>query len=471
LNTNQYEFPVRFELIPEKLKVQVYLHEIDSQSGPIPCWSYVTHGLWSNGQKELIITLSINQEDNPSIFPDYPLKFFKDVYRFAEQGQLVDAGDFTEFRTASFFDYNGLMYIEPTPFKEFEVPSPALAAVLLTDEEIQALKAFGPTRVMARLGQAYRYYPCPPWSDRTRNSLPFKRVMQESILAQCYHMRIPGIRVLLENKRITLRLLPGDGQQLHDALAQIPPNVPAALLTDLDPTANGCLVWEPAEHEPTGIKPTNNDGSRMCGCFIAFCPEQAEDCGLTIEDGFAMKLTNKSWMTFKRALKSRKIFSIPVPSNGWGFSMEWFVKSYFNPIDGLVYQSEVCWNRYKPTGQEVKKQHGIVDVKEIVLLTSQNVLDTRIGLEPLAAYTEAIEEIVRDHFAVLTEGSGHDLLVQFEVLPDSVVDVKIALRPRIIKGRIQDLYNRFRDLPPPQVKNGPIKFQISFSIWGGSGIS
>lgn len=98
-------------------------------------------------------------------------------------------------------------------------------------------------------------------------------------------------------------------------------------------------------------------------------------------------------------------------------------------------------------------------------------METRIGVEPLAAYTEAIEETVRDHFTGLAQGSEYDLLVQFEVHPDGSADVKIALRPKIIEGRIQELYNRFRALPPPKVTHGSIKFQISFIIWGGSGIS
>jgi hypothetical protein len=42
------------------------------------------------------------------------------------------------------------------------LPPSCLAALLITTDELRAVREFGTTRVLARLGQASGYYPFPP---------------------------------------------------------------------------------------------------------------------------------------------------------------------------------------------------------------------------------------------------------------------------------------------------------------------
>ena len=119
------------------------------------------------------------------------------------------------------------------------------------------MKAFGFTRVLARLGQAYSDYPYPSWFDPTRASLPFAEMMQKSVLNQVNRIKVRGARVSVsrEKNQIELRITRKVGQFLHEQLSQFPSDAVIALLTQLDPTANGCLVWEPGQSQPAAITP------------------------------------------------------------------------------------------------------------------------------------------------------------------------------------------------------------------------
>src|SRR5262245_23290367 len=45
---------VRVDIVPDKLAVRVEAHDIPSRHGPMACWSYVTDGLSSQGQTEIV---------------------------------------------------------------------------------------------------------------------------------------------------------------------------------------------------------------------------------------------------------------------------------------------------------------------------------------------------------------------------------------------------------------------------------
>jgi hypothetical protein len=466
-DTSKVQFPILFELIPARLTARVYLQEIGSHDGPVPCWTYVSDGLWAHKQKELIFSLRRSPRDRIDEFPNDPLRFFVTVYQFAEEGRLVDVWDFSEARIPDFLGHKGLMYIRPEPRQDFDIPAPALTAILLTDEELEARKAFGPTRVMVRLGQAYRYYPCPPWSDRMRSSLPFARTVEESILARVPHMWRRGFRVRHDGNRIVLRLLPKAGQELHAELANLPLNTPCALLTDLDPAANGCLVWKPGQTQLSAITPPNSDGSRLSGCFMLFVPGQPEDGGKYIEDGFGMLLADASWSALRQAIETRNPLSIPATRDGMSFSLEWIPTAYQNPFDGLVHYSEAGWETHLPDRPHATNSLEPIDVRHIILITPEEELVKRVTTQSFGAYTRSVEEYVQRHFAARPKGDGQELLVQFEVSPEGVVEMKMISYPGIGDEVLRDLHDHLVALPAPKVNTGPVRFQISFTIWGG----
>jgi hypothetical protein len=463
------ELPIQVDLLSGELSARVYLHDVKSARGRLPCWSYVSEGLWEHGQKELILTLLREQGEKPSDFPRGPLKFFLQVRQLAEAGNHVSAGDYTEFGSAGFLNHRGLVYIPPQPFDDVELTSPSLAAILLTQQELEAVKAFGATRVTARLGRIYEHYPCPPWSDRGRSGLEPTMTLEESVLAQISRSRATGASVCKEGNRIVLSLLPAAGAALHRQLGELPSNAPIALLTELDPTADGCFVWEPGQTAPSAITPPRSQGSRLCGCFLALVPGRAENAGQLLEDGLMMMLNDQSWLAFQRALETREAVSLPAAGEALDFALEWLEESYLNPIEGNVYQAEGGWRVHRPAGRGLQETADPIEVKRIVLLTPEHELAVRVSTETLSDYLEKINQTVQDYLAAQDPGPGQDLLLQCEVQPPGEAEMKLASRPGIAAEVLQEVYDRLQALTAPEVSGGPIAFQVIFAAWGGSG--
>ena len=170
--TSTNVFPQSVEVIPGRLKVRIFLHEIDYENQKLSCWSYLTDGLVAQKQKEIIFTLRRDPGQKPEDYPSELLELFATIFHYAERGQLVDVGQSTLFGETGLFgyrDFRGIGYVEPQGFPGVETKDvPLLAGILLKDDEAQIAWDLGLTRVTALLGMKYRYYHCPTWSDLKR---------------------------------------------------------------------------------------------------------------------------------------------------------------------------------------------------------------------------------------------------------------------------------------------------------------
>ncbi len=464
--TDAGDTPTRFDLLPGELAARVHSHVLESGDGLLDCWSYVTEGLWAQRQKELIFTLRREPWEGDDEFPRAPLKFLAQIYRLAQSGQRVDVGDFTQFGEAGLLGYNGLIYISPQPFSGIELSSPSLAAILVTEEELEAAKAFGFARLQARLGQASGHYPCPHWSDRSRAGLQMAGTLKESVLTQISRLTVRGMSVRIESDCIVASLGPAARERLHQQLAQVPPDMPIALLTELDAGADGCLVWEPGQSEAAAITPPGSRGSRLSGCFLALVPGQQLNAGQVFEDGLMMLLTNDGWSSVHEAIQTQQPLSIQT-TTGLCLSLDWLEGSYMNPIDGSVHAAEGGWRTVEPEG-DPPADEGASKVKQIVLLTPEHEVAARLSVEELSNYIERIKGAVRAYFAGLPAGAGQDLLIQFEVRGRGEVELKMASRPGVPAETLQELHDRLLALAAPDISHEAISFQVLFAIWNGS---
>jgi hypothetical protein len=316
-------FPAQIEVIPNRLAVTVYLHDF---KGRYPSWTYVTSGLQKMNQPEVSITLL--RKDNIQ-FPDEPLKLILELYSLAEQGRIVHAGGTTQFGPRKFYN-NHLAYIPAHPIEGVSLPPDAIMAISVTEEELGAIHAFGILRFMARLGRKMSYFPCPPWLDTERTGLsfgeihknPVRDLQKYGILSVVRCIRCTQVRILKVDEWIVLRLSRRSQSCIAEALAQFSEKECFALLTELDADADGCLVWESGQKEPTAIMMDGRqDVAQLCGCFVVWMPEQETSDSEIIEDGFLVKLTAKIWSDIRNALMNGQPFS--VTSDKLSFQIEW----------------------------------------------------------------------------------------------------------------------------------------------------
>lgn len=313
--------PARVEIVPGQLRAAVYAHALESQQGTIACWSYVTEGLAAQGQAELVFTLRRHADEAPEAFPAEPLQLFSTIHALAGRGQRVVPGAVTEFGEQRLFDHH-VLYAAAQPMAGVALPVPCLAALLVTPDELRAVRAFGPSRVLARMGQAMQFYPFPPWSDRRRSGLVLARTFEVSLLSRIARATAQGVHVGVVDERIAMTVLRSEQGVWRERLAQLPESVPVALLTAIDPAANGCLTWVPGQKGPEAIVPPGSDGTRVCGCFVVFMSEQPGNSGRILEDGFAMQLTRDAWQSVQHALCEGEELSIDATA-GMAFSLTW----------------------------------------------------------------------------------------------------------------------------------------------------
>ncbi|MFX1255313.1 MAG: TGF-beta receptor interacting domain-containing protein [Promethearchaeota archaeon] len=457
-------FPVQYEIVPDKLYVNIFNHDITIGNSTIPCWSYVTKGLKDYNQKEIIFTLKREQNETEQDFPDIPLILFKQIYNFAKERRLVDIGDFTQFKGNEFLGSNALLYVPSESLNDVQMPKISLSAILLADGELDLVKSFGFSRLLTGLGKKYTYYPFPTWSERGRESLPFEG-MKNSILLKTRAIQISGIYINKTNDQISLRINVKNRNKLKEIMEQIPADNPIAFLTEIDPIADSCLTWNDDGSQPFAISLPGSSGRCMSGCFILFVPNQPKNIERIIEDGFGILLTSSSWNVLQQALTGGENISIPMnEEKPLFFNIDWFSDTYQSPIDNDIYYAAGGWKTHKPniaTQQELDNKE--VKIDQIILLTSDDDLRKRVTVDELAGYIKKLEVVVQEFFEQFIEIKEKYLLLEIEMLPDKI-KINMASKPQIEDEILTKLYDKVIVINIPKIIGGPVKFQTIFSI-------
>src|SRR5262252_1949570 len=124
------ELVAREPIIPGALSVEIHIHRLDSVEGPVPCWTYVSQGLWPLGQKEIVFTVKRRSNEAEGAYPRDLLTFYRIVHQLAAQGQRVDIGGVTTLRGEGqgFLgrkDFVGILYAPPQAFGGIRIAVPS----------------------------------------------------------------------------------------------------------------------------------------------------------------------------------------------------------------------------------------------------------------------------------------------------------------------------------------------------------
>ncbi len=94
----------------------------------------------------------------------------------------------------------------------------------------------------------------------------------------------------------------------------------------------------------------------------------------------------------------------------------------------------------------------------------------RITVEDLVSYIERVNHLLRSELGGGARGAGYDLLVQIEIVPPREVRPSVAARPAAeAPNELESVATHLKALQPPEVHGGPVRFQMAFKVWGGSG--
>jgi hypothetical protein len=480
------------EVIPGKLVVNIFAHTLNAPNAPVACWSYVSDGLWPLGQKEIVFTIARRKGEPKDAYPRDLLQLYSIVHKLAGEGRLVDVGDYSGFGGVGLLDqrdFIGLLYTPPQVLSDVHITAPSLIALILTKDELAVAQQQGPVRFMAMLGKHYRYFPTAPWLDRDRPALCSPADTAESLVAKapCLFLQAASVRqesqtasreqhagpgrlvdqtiTFASGKQcIVLRLRPGAAEPLKKALDTLPEDSVLALLVAPDPSAPACLSWEPGQEGPFAISKPDVSGACIAGNFVVFLPQQGEDGGTVIEDGFAVFLRDETWQRIRAALSAGQPLSVPAADEErLGLQIVWLPALDPDFADPLESHVDGGWGVFGGNLANSKP----VYVKSISLLTIVDLMERRVDSTALSTYINEITATVESHLPDAPPGPGQDLGLECEVRADGGRTFDFWVRPGKADDALEALRGHLMELPPPVVI-GPIRFQINIQLRGGS---
>ena len=93
------------------LEVDIHLHEFFLGDRHRKCWTYLTTGLAKCGQKEMSLSLLLEEDDDENEFPKTPIKIFQLLEKYARDGKTVDIADATKLGKTGLFGFTALDYL------------------------------------------------------------------------------------------------------------------------------------------------------------------------------------------------------------------------------------------------------------------------------------------------------------------------------------------------------------------------
>ncbi len=342
-----------FLLVKDKLAARVYAHTLETAQGPLPCWTYVTEGMRIAGQKEMLLTIQRDKDEDEMAFDRFLPRLFTIFYQLAEKGQRVDVGGYSQIAPGGLpllgrEDFLGILYIAPQAMPGVPVEPDQLAAVLVTEREVKLSLEFGQTRILARLGLAKRYFPTPPWSDRHRPEVVGTDAEEQaSRIAKTSRDHIPGAYVRMENEIPALaqaadKVAPGENREFTPPRGRLVLTITSrgaakirnlaiaakdsggvCLLAGLDPKADACMVWRPGVQGPSAIAPPGGIGDRVSGNHLFLAGGREANIMRPLEDGYAYLFTKEDWTRVIQALTAGESITIPGTRTEPSFVVVW----------------------------------------------------------------------------------------------------------------------------------------------------
>ncbi|MEM7279888.1 MAG: DUF3480 domain-containing protein, partial [Pseudomonadota bacterium] len=192
------------------VQVQVHLHEFFLGDRDRQCWTYMTQGLRQHGQREMTLSLLIDDDAEPDNYPKTPVKMFQLLADHAVDGRVVDCGDATKLGQRGIFDFPGLFYVPAIQYPELPSLDEFLGLVLVHQTEYDYAKLYGLTRLLSRLGRFCSTFPYPTWNTQVRPSLFAGSVHEISLLTEASHIALEHSHVHQLDQVLQLQLSKND---------------------------------------------------------------------------------------------------------------------------------------------------------------------------------------------------------------------------------------------------------------------
>jgi hypothetical protein len=329
-------YPIKLELIPKRLIVNVYQQDLPGKGSQIPCWIFVTQGMAALKQHEIVLVLRFAQGEDGRKFPKTPLPLFLFLFKAVMQKKRFVTGDVIRFGERGLLGFAGMgLTFGNLNVRSNQLPQHYLSCMLLMREELVAAQTFGLTRVLSRMGFEANRFPFNPWNDTERRSLPMQALLQSS--------QVKGIKSL-PLKQSSVNLVGGDkvvlllSVAMHGVITSFikeQGNVSQlGFITQLLPYHEGALVWLPEKDSIEMNVHPDSEGAIIAGSFVILTRGETSGAAM-LEDGFNVQFDQESWMALRNAIARKQNVAITPSSGDMEFNLVWNTMSNPETDSGL----------------------------------------------------------------------------------------------------------------------------------------
>ncbi|MBQ75700.1 MAG: hypothetical protein CMQ20_11860 [Gammaproteobacteria bacterium] len=378
-------FPLKIN-VSTSLIVDIHVHEFYLGDRVRQCWTYLTTGLVECGQKEMSLSLLMEDDDDEDNYPKTPIKIFQLLENYAQDGKVVDIADATRLGKTGLFGFTALYYLPAIQFEGLPDCQNHLALVLVHQAEYEFAKRYGFTRLLSRIGKFCSCFPYPTWNTRRRPSLFAPGLREDSVLNDHNLIPLNGMQAELVEDVVCLTLHTSDQHRLSQCLDKLAGEDKSfALQTGLSQTANACLFWEPGQANP-GAYTAPDEVTRIGAAFIIF--EVAETSyGCLVEDGFLFSLSKQNLKMLTSCCESRTDSGI-LESSGLRLSVQWGEEGFDAPQPAIAYHHLAGWTELA-TSAASDAQVNRIELKSIVDISPD--ARSKVNTRQLDRYVEDIQ--------------------------------------------------------------------------------
>lgn len=452
-------FPVTATL-SDSLKIDIHLHEFFLGDRDRQCWTYLTKGLAEFGQREMALSLLVDDGADVDQFPKTPIKMFQLLGDYAAEGRLVDLGDATRLGKKGIFGFTSLFYVPAIQYDGLPPLDEYLGLMLVHQEEYDYAKQYGLTRLLSRIGKFCSSFPYPTWNTQVRPSLFPDSIREISMLADASHVLIEHSYIHKSGDVLQFQLHRDDAPPVLAALRDLPDDQAVILNCAFSPRCEASLYWQEGQEQPGAYAAPEAANELIGGSFIALGQGDSSDSGI-VEDGYYANLGRDDWNRFREGVSDGN--SIECSLGEYGRFLLDFVDvtarpkaRHYEPI--AVWQSiestEPAVEQAAPPGTEKLLNH------EFVNLSGENSLAQRVEQADLDRYIGKIQQMLA--VALEDEVEHFDLTIELTVYPDKVdksVTASIDLNPDFTHFIEEAI-----DTIDPCAVKAQIKFALPFTV-------
>ena len=424
------KFPITANL-DDSLRVDVHLHSFFLGDRERQCWTYLTHGLKQLGQREMALSLLLDDDADPEQFPKTPIKMFQLLADHAKDARLVDSGDGTLLGQRGIFEFPCLFYVPAIQYEELPCLDEYLGLILVHQEEYDYAKQYGLTRFLSRLGRFCSTFPYPTWNTQIRPSLFPTNTREVSMLADAGHVLLEHSHVHQQADVLQFQLNQKDADSVGATLQTLSIDQVAIFNTALSPRCDASLYWQGGQESPGAYAGPAATTGMISGSFLSIGYGEAQEMSL-VEDGFSVTLLQTDWQALCDAISVGQSFERRLP-DGQRFLLDYL--DVYAKLTARRYESAAIWRQLDaPETLEVTKPSKLLTMHPFVNLSGENSLAQRVNRQQLEAYIERIEQTLS--IALSEEQDQFEFEVLLTIYPNKIdcqLSASIDLNPEFIE--------------------------------------